>query len=117
VIDANILRNDIAPAARARRTILVSAASAGCIRLFCARHVHDRELLDRTLILGERHLALVLHDTCSITTAIGRTSPGGSGTRTSRRSPSATLRCRGKHGRMTGPSGREARVTGSRRGS
>ncbi len=42
VVDANVLRNDILRACRTgRRTVLVSAANAGCIRLFCARHVYD----------------------------------------------------------------------------
>lgn len=42
VVDANILRNDIRRACRTgQRTVLVSAANAGCIRLFCARHVYD----------------------------------------------------------------------------
>jgi hypothetical protein len=39
---ANILRNDIRRACRTgQRTVLVTAANAGLIRLFCARHVHD----------------------------------------------------------------------------
>ena len=42
VVDANILRNDIRRACRTgQRTVLVTAANAGLIRLFCARHVHD----------------------------------------------------------------------------
>ena len=42
VVDANILRNDIRRACRkGQRTVLVTAANAGLIRLFCARHVHD----------------------------------------------------------------------------
>ena len=42
VVDANILRNDIRRACRTgQRTVLVTAANAGCIRLFCAQHVHD----------------------------------------------------------------------------
>jgi predicted nucleic acid-binding protein len=42
VVDANILRNDIRRACRTRqRTVLVTAANAGLIRLFCAQHVHD----------------------------------------------------------------------------
>jgi putative transposase len=46
-----------------------------------------RELLDRILIVGERHLALVLREYVPITTATGRTSPGSSGPRTSKHSP------------------------------
>jgi hypothetical protein len=42
VIDANILRNDIRRACRTgQRTVLVTAANAGLIRLFCAQHVYD----------------------------------------------------------------------------
>ena len=42
VVDANILRNDIRRACRTgQQTVLVTAANAGLIRLFCARHVHD----------------------------------------------------------------------------
>jgi len=42
VVDANVLRNDIRRACRTgQRTVLVTAANAGLIRLFCARHVHD----------------------------------------------------------------------------
>lgn len=42
VVDANVLRNDILRACRTgKRTVLVSAANAGCIRLSCARHVYD----------------------------------------------------------------------------
>lgn len=42
MVDANILRNDIRRFCRTgQRTVLVSAANAGCIRLFCARHVYD----------------------------------------------------------------------------
>jgi hypothetical protein len=42
VVDANILCNDIRRACRTgQRTVLVSAANAGCIRLFCARHLYD----------------------------------------------------------------------------
>jgi hypothetical protein len=47
-----------------------------------------RELLDRTLILGERHLAVVLREYLIHSTVTGRTSLGSSGPRTSRRSPS-----------------------------
>lgn len=40
VVDANRLYQDLRPACRNdRRTVLVSAANAGAIRLFCARHV------------------------------------------------------------------------------
>lgn len=41
VVDANVLRNDIAYACRHEesRTILVNAANAGFLRLFCADHV------------------------------------------------------------------------------
>jgi putative transposase len=49
-----------------------------------------RELLDRTLILGERHLALVLGEYLAHYTATGRTSPGSSGPRTPGRTPSRT---------------------------
>jgi hypothetical protein len=42
VVDANILRNDIRRACRTRqRTVLVTAANAGLIRLSCAQHVYD----------------------------------------------------------------------------
>lgn len=42
VLDANRLYQDLRPACRNdRRTVLVSAANAGAIRLFCARHVVD----------------------------------------------------------------------------
>lgn len=41
VVDANILRNDIRRACRTGRTVLITAANAGLIRLFCAEHVHD----------------------------------------------------------------------------
>lgn len=41
VLDANVLRNDIRHACRkGQRTVLVSAANAGFIRLFCAEHVY-----------------------------------------------------------------------------
>jgi transposase InsO family protein len=49
-----------------------------------------RELLDRTLILGERHLALVLREYLIHYNRHSRTSPGGNGPRTSKRSPSGT---------------------------
>lgn len=40
VVDANVLRNDIARACRdGRRLTLVNAANAGAIRMFCATHV------------------------------------------------------------------------------
>jgi hypothetical protein len=45
-----------------------------------------RELLDRILILGERHLALVLGEYVSITTVTDRTSPGLTDLRTLKRS-------------------------------
>ena len=42
VVDANVLRNDIRRACRTgQRTVLVTAANAGFIRLFCAEHVYD----------------------------------------------------------------------------
>ena len=42
VVDANVLRNDILRACRTgQRTVLVTAANAGLIRLFCAEHVYD----------------------------------------------------------------------------
>ncbi|MGV9386677.1 helix-turn-helix domain-containing protein [Nonomuraea sp. NPDC003707] len=49
-----------------------------------------RELPDRTLILNERHLALVLHEYLLITTGTVRTIPGNSVLRTSSRSPPGT---------------------------
>ena len=49
-----------------------------------------RELLDRTLILGERHLERCSTSTRDITTATDRTSPGSSGLRTSKPSLSRT---------------------------
>ena len=40
VVDANVLRNDILHACRTgQRTVLVTAANAGLLRLFCAEHV------------------------------------------------------------------------------
>src|SRR5271166_6588027 len=48
VVDANILRNDIRLACRkGQRTVPVTAANAGLIRLFCARHVHDEVIAHR----------------------------------------------------------------------
>src|SRR6266508_2172828 len=41
VPDANVLRNDILRACRTGRTVLVNAANAGALRLFCAQHVLD----------------------------------------------------------------------------
>jgi predicted nucleic acid-binding protein len=42
VVDANILRNDILYACRTgQRTVLVTAANAGHLRLFCAEHVYQ----------------------------------------------------------------------------
>ena len=42
VVDANVLRNDILYACRTgRRTVLVTAANAGFLRLFCAEHVYE----------------------------------------------------------------------------
>lgn len=42
VVDANVLSNDILRACRTgQRTVLVTAANAGLLRLFCARHVYD----------------------------------------------------------------------------
>ncbi|HET9080014.1 MAG TPA: hypothetical protein VFO01_05810 [Trebonia sp.] len=49
-----------------------------------------RELLDRTLIFGERHLAWCSASMWPITTATGRTSRDSSGLRTPGRSPSRT---------------------------
>jgi predicted nucleic acid-binding protein len=41
VVDANVLRNDILRACRTgQRTVLVTAANAGLLRLFCAKHVY-----------------------------------------------------------------------------
>lgn len=41
VVDANVLRNDILRACRTGgRTVLVTAANAGLLRLFCAEHVY-----------------------------------------------------------------------------
>jgi predicted nucleic acid-binding protein len=41
VVDANVLRNDILRACRTgQRTVLVTAANAGLLRLFCAEHVY-----------------------------------------------------------------------------
>lgn len=48
VLDANVLRNDIRRACRkGQRTVLVSAANAGFIRLFCAEHVY-REVIEHS---------------------------------------------------------------------
>jgi len=42
VVDANILRNDIAYAVRhGKRTVLVTATNARSLRLFCASHVYE----------------------------------------------------------------------------
>lgn len=42
VVDANVLRNDIRRACRTgQRTVLVTAANAGLLRLFCAEHVYE----------------------------------------------------------------------------
>ncbi len=42
VVDANILRDDILRVCRTgQRTVLVTAANAGLLRLFCAEHVSD----------------------------------------------------------------------------
>jgi hypothetical protein len=42
VVDANVLRNDILRACRTgQRTVLVTAANAGLLRLFCAEHVYS----------------------------------------------------------------------------
>jgi transposase InsO family protein len=49
-----------------------------------------REILDRILILRERHLSLLLREYLIHYTGTGRTSPGANGLRTSQRSPSAT---------------------------
>ena len=48
VLDANVLRNDIRRACRTgQRTVLISAANAGFIRLFCAEHVY-REVIEHS---------------------------------------------------------------------
>jgi putative transposase len=49
-----------------------------------------RELLDRILILGERHLALVLREYLIHYNGTGRTNPGSNGLRTSKHSRSGT---------------------------
>ncbi len=49
-----------------------------------------RELLDRILIVGERHLALVLREYLIHYNNTGRTNPGSSGPRTSKHSRSGT---------------------------
>ncbi|MBV9384459.1 MAG: hypothetical protein JOY82_18495 [Streptosporangiaceae bacterium] len=42
VVDANVLRNDIRRACRTgQRTVLITAANAGLLRLFCAEHVYQ----------------------------------------------------------------------------
>jgi putative transposase len=41
-----------------------------------------RELLNRVLILNERHLARVLHEYLIYTTGTGRINPGSTGPRT-----------------------------------
>lgn len=48
VVDANILRNDILRTCRTgQRTVLVTAANAGLLRLFCAEHVY-REVIEHS---------------------------------------------------------------------
>ena len=48
VVDANILRNDILRACRTgQRTVLVTAANGGLLRLFCAEHVY-REVMEHS---------------------------------------------------------------------
>jgi predicted nucleic acid-binding protein len=48
VVDANVLRNDILRACRTgQRTVLVTAANAGLLRLFCAEHVY-REVIEHS---------------------------------------------------------------------
>jgi predicted nucleic acid-binding protein len=48
VVDANVLRNDILHACRTgQRTVLVTAANAGLLRLFCAEHVY-REVIEHS---------------------------------------------------------------------
>jgi hypothetical protein len=48
VVDANVLRNDIRRACRTgQRTVLVTAANAGLLRLFCAEHVY-REVIEHS---------------------------------------------------------------------
>jgi predicted nucleic acid-binding protein len=48
VVDANVLRNDILRACRTgRRTVLITAANAGLLRLFCAEHVY-REVIEHS---------------------------------------------------------------------
>jgi len=47
-VDANVLRNDIRRACRTgQRTVLVTAANAGLLRLFCAEHVY-REVIEHS---------------------------------------------------------------------
>src|SRR5260221_6043253 len=42
VVDANILRNDVLRSCRTgQRTVLVTAANAGLLRMFCAEHVYQ----------------------------------------------------------------------------
>jgi hypothetical protein len=42
VLDANVLRNDIRRACRTGQgTVLITAANAGLLRLFCAEHVYQ----------------------------------------------------------------------------
>jgi predicted nucleic acid-binding protein len=48
VVDANVLRNDILRACRTgQRTVLVTAANVGLLRLFCAEHVY-REVIEHS---------------------------------------------------------------------
>jgi hypothetical protein len=48
VVDANVLRNDIRRACRTgQRTVLVTAANVGLLRLFCAEHVY-REVIEHS---------------------------------------------------------------------
>ena len=59
--------------------------NAICERVIGTLH---RELLDRLLILGERHLALVLREYLIPATGTGHINPGSNGPRISRRSRS-----------------------------
>ncbi len=48
MVDANVLRNDIRRACRTgQRIVLVTAANAGLLRLFCAEHVY-REVIEHS---------------------------------------------------------------------
>lgn len=64
VPDANVLRNDIVRACRKnQRTVLITAANAGSLRLFCAEHVleevsrHAKEWANQTDIPHQTYVA------------------------------------------------------------